>query len=165
MAINNDDKEKRIKRREKVLEMMQLLGPFSVTVGPLAKEFECTTKTIYNDITFLIKQIKIGKIDEVGKKIVASLLINLKEAESLRISTNIKEKIAGIELVNKTVEIWTNMLEKYGFKEKMADKLDVNAQGTVINLVTKSIQEIKDAKLKGNTNRDKSEAGRDTTSS
>lgn len=155
----NKTKEERAARRAEVLSFMQSIGPYSVPISTLAEKHNCTVKTIYSDVKFLIKRIKIDDMGIEGKKILMSLAKNMSIADELKATGDASQRLRGIMASNNTSETLTKIMEQYGFKEKVADKLNVHGTGNIFNLVEKSVEEIKNDKLAN-----KSKAGGDVKS-
>ncbi len=140
-------KEERDLRRAEVKDMMETLGPFSVPAKVLAEKHNVAPTIIYNDIKFWINRIDVKKMDLEGKKIIMSLRKNLSITEELKAKGSHTEKIRAIQASNQTAETLTKMMEQYGFKEKIADKLNVQGdQQIIFQEIIKSNEEIKELK-------------------
>ncbi len=140
--------KERKERREEILNWIQKVGPFSVPVKKIAEKYEVDPRTIRKDREILIKKMDFSKVENTGKQILTTLRNNLSMAEELRVSSSGKDKLGAITVLNQTAQTFTDLLEKYGFKERLADKLEHSTgnEGVVINLVTKSDEEIKKEK-------------------
>ena len=144
-------KEEIEKRRSAVKDFMETIGPFSVPVKVLAEEHNVTVKTIYNDIQFWLKKIDVKNMDVQGKKLIMSLMKNMAIVEELKAKGSPSERIKAIQTANQTAEVLTKIMENYGFKEKIADKMDVRSEMPVtFNIIEKSVEEIKREKLNRN---------------
>ena len=139
-------KAERIARREDVLNEIEENGPYSVEVKTLAVKWNVTPLIIYRDIDFLIKKMDIKKVDRISKKMFKTVQQNIKHAEYVRNNGSLGESLKACDVINKSADQFTKMMEQYGIKSKIADKLDVNSQGITFNLIEKSVKEIKDAK-------------------
>lgn len=123
----------------------------SVFLKTLAEKHDVTEKVIYNDIQFWIKRIDMKKMDIEGKKLVMGLMKNMSIIEGLKVSGNPTQQLRAIQTSNQTAEVLTKLMENYGFKEKIADKMDLRADLPVtFNIIEKSVEEIKNEKLKRN---------------
>lgn len=142
--------EERQKRRDEVLNYMKSIGPFSIPAKSLAKKYDVTPQLIYDDRDYWIKRINFKKIDLVGKKILMSLEKNMELTEILRAKGKEGIRIKAIAASNNTAEVFTKLLENYGFKEKIAEKLDLREHNVIINEVTKSVEEIKSERNRNN---------------
>lgn len=137
-------KEETARRRAEVLEFMESIGPFSIPAAVIAKKHGVTVKMIYNDRDFWVKKIDFNKIDLEGKKLIMSLMKNLSITEELKAKGTPAERIKAIQASNQTTEVLTKIMENYGFKEKIADKMEHLGNAPVtINLIEKSVEEIK----------------------
>lgn len=142
------NKELREKRRNEVFDFMKSLGPFSVPANVLAEKHGCTVKMIYNDRDYWIRRIKFKDISLEGKKILMSLMRNMAITEELKAKGEGNQRLKAIMASNNTAEVFTKILEQYGFKEKVADKYRLEGAQTTIQLIEMSDQEIKDEKEK-----------------
>lgn len=141
-------KEEIVNRREAVKDFMETIGPFSVPVKILAEEHNVTVKTIYNDIQFWLKKIDIKNMNVQGKKLIMTLMKNMAIVEELKAKGSPSERIKAIQTSNQTAEVLTKIMENYGFKEKIADKMDVHSdKDNIFNLIVKPVEEIKSEKL------------------
>ncbi|KKL77144.1 hypothetical protein LCGC14_2037810 [marine sediment metagenome] len=161
-------KSERKQRRQQILAFMEEHGPYSVPTTELSEKWKCSRQTIHKDINFLISKIDIKGIDKEGKKLLYTIRQNIQLAEKLRLRGKDKDRLKAMEIANKSAELLTRLMEQYGFKEKIADKLDFSGLPTTFNLIEKSMEEIKHEKAgnkSGPQSSDKSKANGDTESS
>ena len=118
-------KDERKQRREEILIYMEDNGPYSVPTTILSEKWKCSRQTINNDINFLIKKINIKDIDKEGKKLLFTIRQNIQLGERLRLRGKDKDRLKAMEITNKSAELLTKLMEQYGFKEKIADKVDL----------------------------------------
>jgi len=135
MPIKKTPEETR-ERRAEVKDFMESIGPYSVPIKTLAEKHKVTVKVIYNDIKYWIKRIDIKKIDFEGRKLIMSLRKNLAITESIKVSDKISnsERMKAIQASNQTAEILTKLMENYGFKEKIADKIEHSGKIFEVNV-------------------------------
>lgn len=142
-------KEAAMERRAEVLEFMESIGPFSIPVKDLAEKYRVTVRVIYNDRDFWVKKIDFKKMDLEGRKLIMTLTKNLAITEELKASGTPAERIKAIQASNQTTEVLTKIMENYGFKEKIAEKLE-HSGNIIFNEVTQTIEEIKRGRKTGN---------------
>ncbi len=141
-------KEERNLRREEVLGFIETLGPYSVPINMLAEKHDVALTIIYGDIKFWIKKMDFRNIDIEGRKLIKSLMKNMSITETLKAEGTVTEKIRAVQASNQTAEVMTKLMEQYGFKEKVAEKVEHSGDlPAIINLVEKSVEEIKRDKL------------------
>ena len=122
--VNQKTKEERNARRAEVKDFMDTIGPYSVPIKTLAEKYDVTVKVIYNDVDFWVKKIDFKKIDLEGKRLLMGIKKNLALVEAMKVNGNVSDKLKAIKLANETAEVYTKLMEQYGFKEKIADKLE-----------------------------------------
>ncbi len=143
MPIKKSPAETR-ERREEVLDFMESIGPYSVPIKVLAEKWKVTIKVIYNDIKVLVNKIDFKDINLEGKKIIMGMKKDLGRIEGMKVEGSVTQIRKAIDLSNKTAEIFTKLQEQYGFKEKIADKVQIDAGLDVIRLTKEErIAEIK----------------------
>lgn len=120
----NKTKEERERRREEVKDFMETVGPYSVPIKTLAEKHDVTIKTIHNDVNYWINKLDFSKIGNEGKKLLMGIKKNLSLVEGMKISGSTSDKLKAIKLANETAEVYTKLMEQYGFKEKIAEKLE-----------------------------------------
>lgn len=160
-------KEETKKRREEVLDYMEENGPFSIPVNMLAEKWKCSKQTIYTDRDSWIKKLKFKDISLEGKRLLYNIKENIKLGEKLRTRGKDKDRIKAAELINKSAETFTKIMEQFEFKRKIVDKYQIEGLPTTFNLIEKSVKEIKDAKTRSKSKTrasDKSKTKRDLKS-
>jgi len=133
--IKKDIKETS-ERREEIKELMESTGPYSVPAKELSEKWKVTVKTIYNDIEFWINKLDFTKIDYEGKKLLMGIRTNMALIDEIKMTGTHNEKLKAISTANQTAEIFTKLLEQYGFKEKIAEKLELTKDTPIkINII------------------------------
>jgi len=124
MKQNENMKE----RRNEVLEYLLNFGPFGIPMGTkkeLAEKWNCCVRTIEKDIEFVITHIKIPKMIKLGQKFLIGYEKMMKVAAQLLQDEDPELRIKGMNAYNQTQDHYTKMCEKYGFKEIIADKIEL----------------------------------------
>ena len=111
-------------RREEVKDFMDSIGPYSVPIKTLAEKYGVTVKVIYNDIDYWVKKIDFKKIDLEGKRLLMGIKKNLALVEEMKVKGSSADKLKAIKLANETAEVYTKLMEQYGYKEKVAERID-----------------------------------------
>ena len=139
-------KEETKKRREEVLDYMEEDGPFAIPIKDLSEKWKCSKQTIYKDRDSWIKKLKFKDIGLEGKRLLFTIKQNIKLGERLRSRGKDKDRVKAGELINKSAETFTRIMEQFEFKKKIAEKHEFEGVSATFNLITKSVEEIKDAK-------------------
>lgn len=116
--------KERAERREEVRGYMETIGPFSIPAQVLAEKHGVTKDTIFDDRDFWIRKISFKKMDEFGKRVIMSIMKNLELTEEIRIKGSYSDRLRAMGVSNQTAEVVTKLLENYGFKEKVAEKIE-----------------------------------------
>ncbi|KKL23499.1 hypothetical protein LCGC14_2424760 [marine sediment metagenome] len=120
------------KRRAEVLASIEESGPYSLPIKDLSEKWKCSIQTIYNDVYFWVRKVDISKINEEGKKLLYTIKQNMRISEQLRKRGSDKDRLKAIELTNKSAELLTKLMEQYGFKERIAEKIEHSGEGLKI---------------------------------
>ena len=153
-------KEERAARRSEVKDFIETLGPYSIPVKSLAEKYDVSLQLIYGDIKFWLKKINFKGVELQGRKLIQHAIKNLAIVEELRAKGLPMERIRAVQASCQAADEVVKLLEGFGYKEKIADNLNVVADMPVtINLIEKSVEEIKRDKLAN-----KSKADGDTES-
>jgi len=157
-------------RYERITSYLEAAGSYKVPKSvkeEMAKAFGVTVRQIELDINKLLERIIKPKLARISGQFTLTLNSNLDDAHELKRNQNPEIKAKGISSANNTIQTYTDFLEKFGFKEKIADKHQFEGLGGTFILKTRSIEEIKNERNK-NKSKDsghKPEAGRDSKSS
>ncbi len=133
MGIKKSPEETRARRIE-VKDFMDTIGPYSVPIKVLAEKHDVTVKVIYNDIDFWVKKIDFKKIGLEGKRLLMGIKKNLSLIEGMKVDGSPADKLKAIKLANETAEVYTRLMEQYGFKEKVAEKFEHSGKVFEVNL-------------------------------
>lgn len=117
-------------RIEIIKERAERVGLWNINRTEMAKELNVIPRTIYNDIQRIFKKgidkdsvnKAIVNIDNLNKTLLSGLLKDFEKAKTPHERARIAHALLS------TQEKITDFLERYGFKEKIADKLEVNEQ-------------------------------------
>jgi len=123
MGIRKSPEETRL-RREEVKGFMETIGPYSVPIKVLAEKYSVTVKVIYNDVDFWVKKLDFKKMDLEGKRLLMGIMKNIALVEKMKVDGKPGDQLKAIKLANETAEVYTRIMEQYGFKEKVAEKLE-----------------------------------------
>lgn len=117
-----------IERRNEILEYLLNFGPFGVPMGTkkeLAEKWSCCVRTIEKDIEFVITHIKIPKMQKMGQRFLIGYEKAMKVAAQMMQDENPDVRAKGVTAFNQTQDHYTKMCEKYGFKDVIADKIEL----------------------------------------
>jgi len=147
MTQNQDIKA----RRNEILEYLLNFGPFGVPVGTkkeFAEKWNCCVRTIEKDIDFVIRHVKIPKMQKMGQRFLLGYEKAMKVAAQMMQDENPDIRAKGVVAFNQTQDHYTKMCEKYGFKETIADKIEVEGNLNY-NMLTKEERQAEIKRLLG----------------
>ena len=128
------------KRREELRRIIEEIGLWNVNKTALAKKFGVTESQIRSDIKKIIKKIPADKLREPAWEFFHAYKKAQKELRKIIVQGNTKEKIMAIrELIN-LGDKFTKLLEDYGLKDKIAEKIEIKGD---INAMIEGARESK----------------------
>jgi hypothetical protein len=137
-------------RRARIASYIDVAGAYRISLSvkqELAKEFDVSVRQIGMDVEKILMQAIKPKIERIQGQFLLTLNSNLDNAHELKRSTDPLIKARGIDAANKTIMIYTDFLEKFGFKEKTTQKSLIEGSAPIIfKLITKSYEDIKKEK-------------------
>ncbi len=121
------------KRRREIAEIINQIGLENTRKlsRQLAEKYNVTRTMIYYDIDYIKKHYKITNLKEV--------MINLHIAREVSINETLKEipnlkgkdKFLAINTLLSAIKTYTDELEKWGIKERIPEKTDINVQTNI----------------------------------
>jgi len=148
-----------VERRKDILSYLNMTGGFGISssvIRGLSEKFGVSERQIYKDIEKVIQNVAMPEIEKLSKKFVLSFEINMRRAHKLIISPDQNIQAKGIALLNQTISNFTDFLEKFGLKEKVADLLELS-EGAVNKETFEVYQKLAEAYLKSFDERDEDE--------
>jgi len=112
-------------RRKELKEYVSQYGFYGLPVTAFSNKWKCSIQTIYKDIKQIIKEIDVPTIEEESKRLIGAYHLSIKKAYELINSSDPKDMASGINLLNSTTEKYTKFMEDYGFKERIAEKFQI----------------------------------------
>ncbi len=125
-------KRNTLERREKIKDLILEKGLWSLNKKKLARDFQVSYPTIYNDIKVILREIPDDKIEEIGYELNQSFKETLSIARRLLKRKDDSLKLRAIDVLTKVIDRYTVFLEAFGKKPVMSDKLDINQGVSVL---------------------------------
>lgn len=114
------------KRREEIKLIIEQLGLWNIQKKQLAERYGVSRQAIHNDINQIIKHAPVGEIKEIAFELSNAYKKALNESRKiLHSSDDPKMKLMAADTISRIGKEFTSMLESYGLKEKIAERLDV----------------------------------------
>tara|TARA_Y100000310_G_scaffold256113_1_gene263823 strand:+ start:1334 stop:1996 length:663 start_codon:yes stop_codon:yes gene_type:complete len=121
-----------VERRKNILSYLNMTGGFGISssvIRGLSKKFGVSERQIYKDIEKVIQDVAMPEIEKLSKKFALSFEINMRMAHKLIISQDQNIQAKGISLLNQTISSFTDFLEKFRLKERVAEILELSEGG------------------------------------
>jgi len=139
-----------VRKKECITEMkdiMRLIGYWNVNKTSLARKYEVEWRSVDKWFTDILTRIPNEQINNI--KIMAEASIKNSMAVCERImadpAARAREKLDAVSKLNETMKHYTDFLEKYGLKQKVAEELKVGVSGVLdIDRLLQIAQEDKD---------------------
>jgi len=109
------------------------LGEWNVNLMALSKQWEVPKSTLYRWKDKVVAEKGVIDIKIVGNNIKENMISNINLLQkSIHSATSIHEKKQAVNAYNETIKTFTDFLEAYGYKDKVADKLDINQKSVSV---------------------------------
>jgi len=134
-------KEKKVcyrERKEKLLNFLQQAGSWILPraiAEQIAKECNVSERQVYKDRLKVIRSIPKPDVQEVAGKFLINCDFAMLQAIALMRSDDSMAKAKGVDLYFKSIDVFTKFLENFGFKERVAEKLDLNVKDYVFKII------------------------------
>lgn len=112
-------------RRKEITSIINLFGKYNLDVPQLAKKWNVSERMIYTDIDACIRLIPAPQVqEEARKQFIAYERI---ASRAMRLVNDAEPKTAaeGMRIMLEYLDKFTKFLEAYGYKEKVAERLDI----------------------------------------
>lgn len=126
-----------IERKEFILNYLKESGAFGISasvIKQLAEKWEVTVRQIQKDIGAILDKFALPNKEQLPKKFTMSFERNLKEAHKLLKHEDATIRSRAISALNQTIKEYTEFMERFGIKEKVADKLAVSGESIILNI-------------------------------
>ena len=132
-----------IERKQKIMELIEEVGLWNVRPAHLAPQFGVTRQQIEKDIKLVLKLMPPENIDDIKFNLMKAYKKATKEMHKILASGNTSEKTKASQALSHLGKSYTDILEAYGIKEKIADKVEHTGEITILkNLIEKAKQEM-----------------------
>lgn len=112
-------------RREEIKRIIETLGIWNINKTQLANRYSVSRQTIIKDFKQLLKGVPKEDLEEIKFNLKIAHQKSISEAQKiLATSPDNIEKIRAAMAISYVGEKFTKMLENYGLKDKIADKIE-----------------------------------------
>jgi hypothetical protein len=146
MAAPKGNKKIRI---DKITSYLELAGPYRIPESmkeEFSKKFGVSKRQISLDIAEILDKAITPKIEKIKNQFAMSLNTNMSSSHELLLNTDPEIKARGIASLNRTIQTYTEFLERFGIKDPATQRHQIMGNVNEFQLITKTIKEIKNAK-------------------
>ena len=127
VPLETPDKEKRSEKYNLLKKLIINIGDWNVNVYALSKQWGLPNQTLYKWKDKIVAERGIINISKVGNQIQQNMISNINLLQkAIHGAESVYEKKQAVNAYNETIKTFTEFLEAYGYKEKIADKLEIN---------------------------------------
>jgi len=122
---------------EKLKELVKEFGEWNINFSDYARKWQLPIRTVHNWKKRIVKELGPVKVEEAGRNLHNVLKRNLEILQEMRTAAKTDRiKLEIISKLNDTAEKFIKITEAYGFKEKIADRLEHSGlEPTPVNFI------------------------------
>jgi hypothetical protein len=125
-----------MKRRLEIKQLIEELGLWNINQTALSTKYGVTQQMISKDIHNIVQGMPKESLTEIKFNLKTAYKKGLREMQTiLATSRNNMEKTRAAQVIGNLGKQYTEMLENYGLKDRIADKLEVQGQLSIIEQV------------------------------
>lgn len=110
----------------KLKTLIEELGEWNINCLQLSRKWDIPKTTIHNWKNKIVKELGPLDLSKIRENVPKNMMSNMKLCQKMiRKAEYIKDKTASIKAFNDTVKTFTDFAEAYGYKDKIADKLEI----------------------------------------
>jgi len=122
-------------RRKELIKLIKEQGIWNLpSYRELGERFGVSYNQIFKDIKFIILNLPKEQLNEVFIDLYQTDLVLLEKVRKIAIDGDDKQRLQASETYIKLQEALTRLLENWGRKEKIADKLETTTRNYTINI-------------------------------
>ena len=118
-----------VERREEIKNIIEELGLWNVPISHIAQKYSCSRVQIYKDIKTIIRGTPKESLEETSFGLQKAYKKSLRVVQQILADplSERREKIEAARAIGLLIKHYTELLEDYGMKEKIADKIELKA--------------------------------------
>ena len=144
-----EDEPKAVRKRqclEEIRDIIYKIGPWSVNINLLARKYDFEWRSVNRWYTNILKDTPRSTIDNIKIMGQASIKTAMAAYEKIMVDPRSSPhlKLEAIGKMNETIKHYTEFLEKYNLKAKIADDINLSLTGAVdVDKILKIAEESK----------------------
>ena len=131
LVLETPIKEQRNEKYEILSRLIENVGEWNINISALSKskDLAMPRSTLQKWKDKIVAERGPIDISKVGNQIQMNMISNINMMQkTIHSAKSVHEKQQAIRAYNETIKTFTDFLEAYGYKRKVADKLDINSQ-------------------------------------
>jgi len=132
---------------QEMKEIMRLIGYWNINKAQLSRKYQVEWRTVDKWFTDILSRIPNEQINNIKIMGESSLKTSMAVCERILVdpAANSRDKLDAISKINDTIKHYTDFLERYGLKQKVAEELNIGLSGQLdMDRLLKIAQEDKD---------------------
>ena len=127
LVLETPIKEQRSEKYELLSRLIYNIGDWNINILALSKEWVIPTTTLQRWKDKIVAERGVIDISKVGNNIQQNMISNINMMQkTIHAAKSVHEKQQAIRAYNETIKTFTDFLEAYGYKQKVADRLEIN---------------------------------------
>lgn len=127
LVLDTPEKEVRSKYYRQLTQLITTIGEWNVNIYALSKEWVIPQSTLQRWKEKVVAEKGVIDIDQVGNRIQENMLSNINMMQkTIHAAGSVHQKQQAVRAYNDTITTFTQFLEAYGYKGKVADKIEID---------------------------------------
>ena len=133
LVLHTTKKEIRSKNYDLLKRLILNIGEWNVNVYALSKEWEIPDTTLYRWRDKIVLEKGVINIDKMGNRIQENMISNINLLQkAIHSAESVHQKQQAVMAYNDTIKTFTDFLEAYGYKKKIAAKIEIESKSVSV---------------------------------
>ena len=113
-------------RREEIKTLIENIGLWNINISQLSRKYDVSRNTIYKDLKAITKHIPKEELEHIDFALHKAFRKSISEAQAILIKkeSTTQDKLRAMQVIATLSNSYTDMLERFGLKEKIPDRLE-----------------------------------------
>ena len=133
LVLHTTDKEIRSKNYDLLKRLIMNIGEWNINFESLSRKWKIPPTTLHRWKVKIVKERGVLDISKVGDRVNIMLLSNINMLQkAVHTADTVRQKQIAIMALNDTIKTFTAFLEDYGYKKKIAEKLEIESRSVSV---------------------------------